>query len=98
MINKFKAGKISPLLARRVFPDLNDNFKWINKPAPFAKKSQKADPVVTDKAEIDSDNIETPPIKALNGLNRQPKHDDHEEPFTRCSRLKDEIKEEEEPL
>ncbi|CAB0020214.1 unnamed protein product [Nesidiocoris tenuis] len=101
MINKFKAGKISPLLARRVFPDLNDKSPVDEQTLPpFApRRVRKADPVVTDKVEIDSDNIETPPAsRRLIGLNRQPKHDDHEEPFTRCSRLKDEIKEEEEPL
>uniref|UniRef100_A0A146M1M5 FH2 domain-containing protein 1 n=2 Tax=Lygus hesperus TaxID=30085 RepID=A0A146M1M5_LYGHE len=102
LVNKFKAGKISPLLARRVFPDINDRSPVDEQTLPpFApRRTKKSEPVVTDKVEIDSDNIETPPAsRKLIGLSRQ-RHEDREDsqPFQRCSRLKDDIKEEEEPL
>lgn len=85
-LNKFKGGKMSPLLARRVFPDMADRSPEDPNLPPFAPRRSRK-PEISDKVEIDSDNIETPPAarKVLR---------DHQ----RCSRmLKDEdVKEEEE--
>lgn len=95
--NKFK-GKISPMLARRVLPDINDRSPVDDQTLPPfpPRRPKKSEPVITDKVEIDSDNIETPPAsRKLIGLSR-PRQEEPEP--TRCSRLKDEIKEEEEPL
>ncbi|XP_073969429.1 FH2 domain-containing protein formin 3 isoform X2 [Rhodnius prolixus] len=104
IINKFKAGKISPLLARRVFPDVNDKSPDEQTLPPFAPRRNKKptdNNVVPDKVEIDSDNIETPPAsrKLVTNINKSRQDEVKPEPSQRCSRLKDEdVKEEEEPL
>ncbi|XP_014252125.1 FH2 domain-containing protein 1 isoform X2 [Cimex lectularius] len=93
--NKFKAGKISPLLARRVFPDINDRSPDEQMLPPFAPRRTKKNDTPIDRVEIDSDNIETPPAsrKLVNAeTERKP-----EEPAP-CSRLKEALKDEEEPL
>ncbi|CAH0390583.1 unnamed protein product, partial [Bemisia tabaci] len=74
---RLRAGKVSPLLARRVLPSLDTPPRSPEDQhhlPPFSSPSRlRSDSLVQDKVEIDSDNIETPPAtRKLIRVGREP--------------------------
>ena len=90
---KYKSGKASPMLGRRVLPETTQDKQDETNLPPFAPRRSRKGGEVTDKVEIDSDNIETPPAtrRILHNYN-------FEKPDAppRCSRLKSEDSKEDE--